>query len=109
MIQTANRMWYLFKTLQQYGAILGLFPPRPGQTSFFNRRTTIVLMIFGLFLISSTAFLMLDAQTFGDYAEAFFQWMTLLFIGIGYVINVQKTGDMFRIIKHCEETIENGK
>lgn len=99
----------LFLAVQEHSAAVGIRPILPGQKTPFNGRSISVLLIYSLFFISATAFLAIDANSFREYAEVFFPWMTLSFVYVGLAINVAMTGGMFGLIAQCQEIIEGGK
>lgn len=98
-----------FIILRKYAKNMGIAELAPGQTNPFNRRTAIVATIFLIYLLSSTAYLLLDANTFRDYTMCFYIWVTLLFVFFGYLIMIVKAQDMFKLSKFMEQLIENGK
>lgn len=100
---------YLFGVVLKYAAMVGIRPLRPGHKNPFNRRNISVLLIYSLFFISATAFLVFDANSFDEYAEAFYPWMTLSFIYVGFSMNVSLADDFFRLKEQCEQFIESGK
>lgn len=99
----------LYLELKKHLAVIGLKEPRKGQTSIFNRINVGILTIFGVCFFSSTAYLMFDAVTFQNYAEAFFPWMTLFFIWGGFLNGILKTMDIYRIFDTTSAVIEKRK
>lgn len=99
----------LFLVMEEFVGMVGIRPLRPNEKSSFNRRNVTVLLIFGLFFMSATAFLMFDAKTFRDYAEAFFPWSTLLIVCIGLLTNISKMTDVFALRAKTEQMIEAGE
>lgn len=99
----------LFLAVQKYGYNVGVRPFLPDQKIPFNRRSVEVLLIYSLFIISSTAFLAFDANSFREYTEAFFPWMSVSFTFIGLSVNILMTNDIFRLVNSCEEIVERGK
>lgn len=99
----------VFLSVQEFAANVGIYPLQPGQTNPLNRRNIRVLLIFSLYVISYTAFIVFDANSFHEYAEAFFPWVTSSLIFIGLSINISMTKYMFRLLNNCERIIESGE
>lgn len=91
----------------KYSTIIGIGPYEPGQESQFNRRNVGVLLIYGIYFILVTAYLV-DAKTFREYAQVLFPWITILFTFIGFLFNVSKTNDTFQFKNNLEKVIESG-
>lgn len=93
----------------EYGALIGVNQPRLGEKQHFNRRNLVISLIYCVYFISITAFLLFDAHTFRKYTEVFFTWMTVLMVYFGYSNFILKTNDLFRLRDNVEKFIENGK
>lgn len=96
----------LFLTIQTYAAIIGINRSYAKQKIKFNRRNVIILMLFGIFTILTTAYLYYDVHTAQEYAETFFAWITWLAISIGFFIMILKSVNLFEMFEHFEKTIE---
>lgn len=92
----------LFENNRKGGKFIGI---EEGRT--FTRRNVFVLLLYVLFFVTSTAFILFDANTFEDYSEAFFAWASVLFTGVGFLIYILQSKDIFRVIRHFEQIIEN--
>lgn len=99
----------LFWSVQEYAATVGIRALPLGQKNPFNRRNIGFLLIYSFFIVSGSAFIVFDANSFYEYAEAFYPWMTMIFTYIGLSINISMTSDMFRLIEQCEQTIDGGE
>lgn len=96
----------LFKATRKYAAWVGMYELDWNEKSSFNRRNVGVLLIFGLYFVSATAFILFDATTFHEYTESFFGWITLGFVYSATLIMIIKLQDLFLLIKHVEQTVE---
>lgn len=94
-------------TIENCAKVLGIRRLEPDQTNPFNRRNICVLLIYVLYFISTTAFLLFDANTFQEFTECFFAFITVLFISIGFLLNILKTTELFQLQDTVEKTIEN--
>lgn len=96
----------LVQELTKYVSLVGLRELRPGEMSPFNRRNVGVLLIFVLLSISSTAVIWFDDETVQDYTESMFALISLVFNGLGVLVNIMKSNEFFDLIKDFENTIE---
>lgn len=60
-------------SIQKYGAVVGLRPFLPNQKTPFNSRNVKICLVYSLLFVSSTAFLVFDANLIREYAEAFLE------------------------------------
>lgn len=67
----------LLQEVQKHGMKLGIRRLRPDETSAFNPRNVTFLTIFGLYFASSSAYIVLTANTFREYTMCFFVWVRL--------------------------------
>lgn len=96
----------LLAQIQAYAAFVGLHRPPPGINTTFNRRNIVFILSFGIFFISSTAFLIFNAKTFLEYEECFFGWCTCSFVYVGIIIFFRKLIDTFDYVEKLEQTFE---
>lgn len=99
----------LFEQARIYAAVIGIVPLPPGETYKYNRRNVTVLVIFGLFFICCTAFVLFDAKTFQEYARAFFLWICVLGVYIGFFTAIVKTVEIFKYVDKTERITDNRK
>lgn len=99
----------VFKHTRIYGAVIGIVPIAPGVLAKYNRRNLTVLLIFGVFFILSTAFILFDANTLKEHANAFFLWISVLvtFFAFFAVINIKL--EMCDFLDKTEKIAENRK
>lgn len=95
--------------VQKKAALIGIHALRADETSHFNPRNVSVLLIFGLFASSSTAFIVFDAKSVRDYEEAFFPWISLSFVCVGFIFNIVKSDQIYVVCDTIENLIESGE
>lgn len=96
----------LGQTIESYGRTLGV--KRPDGSGLFNRRNLMVLLIYVLYFLQSTAFLVHKARTIREYAMCFFVWFTLLDMIIGFLSSVITSPKMFYVLDSFNELIGKG-
>lgn len=99
----------LFQELRKYGGNLGMHALDPNNKNPFNPRNTTFLIIYGLYFISSSAYLLFTANTFREYAMCFFIWLTLLFMNLGFLTMIFTSPILFNVADLIEEMIDLGK
>lgn len=109
VFQVNDSTMKLYQELKAKLAMVGIYEIRRVKQSNFTYRNVVILLMFGVFFISATGFLLIDAKTFREIAEAFFPWMTLLFVGIGFFVGIGDTKKMFQLIDHIEKIVEKRK
>lgn len=102
-------MLKLLEVGKSYLAIVGVAPLQPGQNSVFNIRNVSVTLTFASGSILTCAFLFFEASTIEEYTEAFFAWVTVTSIAIGFLLNTIRSPRSFQYIENIEQIIENGK
>lgn len=99
----------LFIAIKRHTATIGVHKLQPGEVGRFNRRNVGVLVLFEIFFTSATGYILYDINTIQEYAICFFEWVTLLSVFIGFVIMIFQSADVFCLIEHFEQSIENRK
>lgn len=99
----------IFQEIRKHFAVLGIYEPTNNEFNILNRRNMSILLLFILCLISGTAFILFDARSFREFAEAFFIWITLISSNTGLVVGIAKNYDIYRLFTNLEKTIENRK
>lgn len=96
----------LFVAIQEYGAMIGIYPPKTDKTSIINGRNIAVFLMLASFSLSSTAYIVLDVDTFSEYTVSFFWWITVSLTCFGFVVNVLKTRKLFEVVWKTESMVE---
>lgn len=87
----------LFEPVLEYSALIGIRPLRPNEASVFNQRNTTFSVFYLLCSISSALSLYFDANTFYEYCQAFYFFISLTLVGIGLFINILLSKNTFRL------------
>lgn len=95
-----------FLVMEGYAKRLGVYR---NQSNVFNCRTICILLLFAMDSISITAHLVFDDNTFQNYTEAFFFWITLIGICIGLLIMLLKTNDIFKLLNTIDAIVDKRK
>lgn len=99
----------LFKVIEEYWVIIGIQPTEFPERTPFNRRNIMIISIIGVYIVSTTLFLLFDASTFRECEEAFFPWITLSIEYIGLIQQVLNINDVFKFLDKIEIFIDSGK
>lgn len=92
-----------------YMAYFGVRELRPGEKSYFNCRNVTVFVLLVLSFISCTAFVYFDANSFREYSEAFFPWISLLFLEVAYISNMLNARDFNALKENVEKSVDMRK
>lgn len=98
----------IFQSIQKNFAILGIDSFQSKQTYSFNERNVMVLLIFGLSVISGCVSVA-HANTFKEYINAFHIAVTVAFGGLTFVIVMCQMKILFRFIDSIEDEFEKSK
>lgn len=96
----------LFEMTHKVMAMIGIRLYWPEVQNRFNCRSLGILTLFFLFSTSSTAFIIFDANSFREYEDACFAWISVTFTFVGLLINVLKAVDILRLIENFETICE---
>lgn len=99
----------LFVVLREYMAYCGLRPLRSGEKYSWNCANVGYLLIFSLFGVSVTAFIFIDANTFQEYSESFYAWISVWFFFISTIFTIRMTERIFQLFENLEITINGRK
>lgn len=98
----------VFQSIQRNFAILGINSYQSKQSHSFNVRNVMVLLIFGLSLISGCVSVA-HANTFKEYINAFHIAVTVAFGGLTFVIVICQMKILFQFIDSFEEEVNKSK
>lgn len=88
---------------------LNTFGINPRYKNKFNLRSLGMFLLFSVTLISVTAFIIFDANSFREYQEPFFEFTVAMNTALLFVSIISKSTHIFPIIKRLEKTIEMRK
>lgn len=97
----------IFPLIQAYSAVIGIYELKPGAKKLFNRRNIGFLLLFGFYLTLISAYVLYDANTFQEYAQAIFEWITLSSIMFGLFVTVFRTIGLFQLAEHFEKVLDS--
>lgn len=96
----------LFPTIRDHLAIMGFHELKPGENRF-NGRNIGILLLFGFFLTLTSTYLIFDATTPLEYANTFFESITLVAICVGTFIIIRRNEIFFGLLKKFQTTLES--
>lgn len=98
-----------FELVRRYFSVLGISSLQRNQKSPFNTKNVFVLFQFILGELSSCLFILLEAQTFEEYANAFGMVLTLTIASFDFFICIWKSQQLFKFMKNFERMIEKSR
>lgn len=98
----------IFHSIQKNFAILGVDLYQSKQDHAFNQRNVMVLIIFGLSLISGCVSVS-HANTFSEYINAFHIGVTVAFGGLTFAIVMYQMKLLFAFIESIEKLIDESE
>lgn len=98
-----------FEAIIGYVALIGIHPLGPNETSRFNARNIAVFLIFMVFIVASTAFIVFDVDTFSGYTISFFWWISVLLTSVGFFVNILKSPKLFGVVVEIEKLVNSRK
>lgn len=100
----------LFQFVQKIHRAVGIQPLQPNQKWWhINLRNAIFLISSIQLLVTSIAFLMLEAQSMLDYGFGFFLTLCVINTIVIYVLFIWQFGNTLEFINNCEELIQTSK
>lgn len=102
----------LFQFAQKIYKMMGIRPSKssqPGQTSSFNLKMLAVLFIVAQLLLSSTAFLIFQADSLQKWADSFYFSLSIANCGVYIIVSYSKIVKILNLIGNFEAFIEQSK
>lgn len=84
----------------------GIYWPQKYQTHPFNGKNIAILFNLGLFIVLAMVFILLEAETFSEYADSFYLIATTIFCEVMFVVTIWKTPKFFQLINDFETLIQ---
>lgn len=95
----------IFQSIQKHFASLGVNEAEH-QHNKFNMRSIVGLIVVWQFSILTNAFLIFEADSFGDLADAFYVSSTVLGASVNHSFVVNNMDKLFTFIGNLEQIIE---
>lgn len=95
----------IFQSIQKHFASLGVNEAEH-QHNKFNMRSVVGLIVVWQFSILTNAFLIFEADSFGDLADAFYVSSTVLGASVNHSFVVNNMDKLFTFIGNLEQIIE---
>lgn len=101
----------LFQFIQKYFRAIGVRGTETNQInrSFFNLKNLIFISSAAPMLISTSTFLLYEAETTYDFGLSTYYLICLIFTGIYYIIYIWQIGNIFKFIENCETFVGQSK
>lgn len=100
----------LFKFIQKSFQGIGIYPPQLNQThNPINPTFWLNLFCHAQFFVSSTAYLLFEADSMIEYGLVFFIDATVIGCFIFYLISFWETKAIFNYIENCERFVEKSE
>lgn len=99
----------IFQTAQNYMKIIGIYPPRPGQSHTFNTKNICYLVCLVNVFILVTLFFLFQAKSAVEFSISFYCSITSLTVFSLSTINIYKTANIFKVVEAIEKFIEKSK
>lgn len=99
----------VLEEIVKHAAIVGIYQLKPGEKNVFNRRNTVVLLVFGLILSLTLTYFFYVANSIQQYALSFFACMTMSLVFIEFSYAMLKTVEIFQFRDRVEKIILNRK
>lgn len=105
----ARRSIKLFRRIQKFYQILGIYPSQENEKILFNSRNLFILFFYVQLCISMAAFLILKAKTMQEYGATFFMFLTQFYVTLDFSILMWQMPNILSLITDFEEFIEKSK
>lgn len=89
----------ILKNYESYGFALN--------QPFLNRRSTVILFIFSLLLVSNIIYCCCEAKSFQEYADSIFMGTVIIGTAVIYVYLLMTSRQMFDVLDQLEETVDD--
>lgn len=100
----------LFQFVQSYHRAIGIYPSQPNQKQYaINTKSVICLVCWAQTMITTTAFLALDANTVFDYGFGFYDLLGSINSIIICALFAQQYENFTNFIENCEGFIKMSK
>lgn len=97
----------LFSSVQKFNRII--YPFQPNQSYSFQLRTFLILLPVTVSFCSRAAYLLFEAHTIAEHAQAFYLIITDLCISIDFVTMYWQMGNVELLIEKYEKFIEKSR
>lgn len=98
----------LFQTVLKNASVVGVNRNSTNKNKFNRRNLTLVLM-FGILIVSTIAYIYFDANTIKDYEQSFFALFSALTVFPGFLILIEKSRKIDQFVRAMENTIDARK
>lgn len=99
----------LFEIVQRTSKILGISPNQLNQKHLLNGTVVLVVLCYGLSVISCSVFVFYKAQSFEEYTEFIPVFATFIVTILSYINIILVKEKFFAIIDECVDTITKSK
>lgn len=99
----------LFQSIQVYFAFLGIKPSQNFQKYPFNATNLVILTIFVQFSVGTTAFIVYDAKSFKQLADAFYPTSLAITATLNFIFIICNSSKVYKFIENYENTIKISK
>lgn len=100
---------HLFRSAQKYQRMMGIYSTELNECAPFSCRNLFFLMSFAHFCIPSFAFFVFEANSFKDYANSFYSFITSLAACTFYTVQMLQITNFDLLTKKFEEFIERSE
>lgn len=94
-----------FKSLQKAFDTLGIYETKNSQHQW-NWRNFVSLFSLVVYMIGAAAYFIIEAETFGEYADSFYGMFSLNFLIITGSLTISQTVLIYELIHDFEDVIE---
>lgn len=98
-----------FQSIRIYLAALGIYPAQSGQSHKIRMKSGFVLILMAFIWICMVSTLFFEADTFGDYINAFMNILTIFSAANGFVVYILNAEILFQFMLKFEDVIEKSK
>lgn len=85
---------------------VGIIWPQKHKKHPFNAKNLTILFNLGLYSVLAVLFLLLEAETFSEYADSFYLIVTNIFCAVLFATTIWKTPKIFELITSFETIIQ---
>lgn len=98
-----------FMFIRESYAMVGIFPNHLQQTCSYNWRNFTALLFMSMMFVASTSFLLFQANSFQEFASAFYISITLLVNIVSFPTIIPNAADIFVLMEKFREFVEKRK
>lgn len=99
----------LFQSIRKFYQEAGIQPPQPNQNYSFQWNHFFCIFFLIQLLCSTMAFILFEAKSVVEYAEAFFPSSTVVAALLNFIVCILENTNILQLIVKFEEFIEKSK